>query len=88
MGNNVNYLSFSKKTVRKTHKTRSLLGSGTDMLFGYQIALWVSGECKIVGRFHGRDPWTNIALRSVPHASNRSPGRSVVFRCPMFLGNS
>ena len=44
-------LSFSnKKTVRHTHTARSLLGSGTDMVFCYQIALWVNGECEIVGR--------------------------------------
>ena len=35
-----------------THTTRSLLGSDTDMVFCYQIALWVSGECEIVGRTH------------------------------------
>ena len=37
---------------KDTHTTRSLLGSDTDMVFCYQIALWVSGECEIVGRTH------------------------------------
>ena len=42
-------LSFSK-TLCHTHTTRSLFESDTDMLFCYQIALWVSGECEFVGR--------------------------------------
>ena len=40
---------------------------------------------------HWRDPWPNIALRSVPHAWHPCPGRSDVFAaqcCPVFLGNS
>ena len=36
--------------VRHTHTTRSLLGSDTDMVFCYEIAQRVSGECEIVGR--------------------------------------
>ena len=39
--------------VCRTHTTRSLLGSNTDMLFRYQIALWVNEEYETsVGRTH------------------------------------
>ena len=36
---------------RKEYVTRTqIVGSDTDIVFCYQSALWVSGECKIVGR--------------------------------------
>ena len=39
--------------VCRTHTIRSLLGSNTDMLFCYQIGLWVSEEYETyVGRTH------------------------------------
>ena len=43
-------ISFENNTVCHTHTSRKLLGRDIDMVFCYQIALWVTGECEIVGR--------------------------------------
>ena len=41
-----NAFYFSEKSVKK----KAVLGSDTDLVFCYQIALWASGECEIVDR--------------------------------------
>ena len=46
------YIKGRHSLIFKRSVTRSLLGSDIDVVFCYQIALWMSGECEIVGRTH------------------------------------
>ena len=58
-----------------THTTRSLLGSDTDMVFFYQIELWVSGACEIVARTLSLSP--SLYSTADVYSSSSRQSRSV-----------